>query len=460
MTAVAEPAEPVGSVQPAQPVGSVEPAEPAWAGALPEVVRLRVVALASDTLGALGDDEVPASLRPFRRWAPARRTKLAATPLAAVVEHDVLFRQRCGTRLREAMPDLVAALEAELVPAAADPVDVAAAAYLLRTPAWAARVSEAAEHLTRATEVAESSQAAETLVRLQESLAALRTQGREELARASEELAAAQAETAAVTRELRTEKGARRRAERAAGEADLRAAEATAAAAAATAKAEIELRRMRSRLAEAEAAVEAARKATRDGRSAGDTRLRLLLDTVVDASQGLRRELALPPTTDRPADFVDAASPGSASFGSSQPLLADDPAVFDQLLALPQVHVIVDGYNVTKTGYPDLPLDQQRTRLVAGLVALVARSGAEVTCCFDGATVAGHIPSMSRRGVRVLFSKPGEIADELIRRLVRAEPQGRPVVVVSSDREVADGIRKHGARPVSSAALVRRLDRG
>ena len=213
---------------------------------------------------------------------------------------------------------------------------------------------------------------------------------------------------------------------------------------AATSAADTELRRMRGRLAEAEAAVESARRATRDGRSAGDTRLRLLLDTVVDAAQGLRRELALPPTTDRPADLVEGAPPGSSSVGSSQPLLADDPAVFDELLALPQVHVIVDGYNVTKTGYPDLPLDQQRT-CRGGLRATrrpVRRR--EVTCCFDGATVAGHVPSMSRRGVRVLFSKPGEIADELIRRLVRAEPQGRPVVVVSSDREVADGVRRHG----------------
>ena len=96
------------------------------------------MALASDALGALGDDEVPASLRPFRRWAPARRTKLAATPLAAAVEHDVLFRQRCGTRLREAMPDLVAALEAETVPAAADPIDVAAVANTAADGGWAA----------------------------------------------------------------------------------------------------------------------------------------------------------------------------------------------------------------------------------------------------------------------------------------------------------------------------------
>jgi predicted RNA-binding protein with PIN domain len=83
-----------------------------------------------------------------------------------------------------------------------------------------------------------------------------------------------------------------------------------------------------------------------------------------------------------------------------------------------------------------------------------------VTCCFDGAALTGRVPSVSARGVRVLFSKPGEIADELIRRMVRAEPSGRPVLVVSSDREVADGGRRDGARPVSAAALVRRLDRG
>ncbi len=69
------------------------------------------------------------------------------------------------------------------------------------------------------------------------------------------------------------------------------------------------------------------------------------------------------------------------------------------------------------------------------------------------------MPAAAARGVRVLFSKAGETADELIRRLVRAEPQGRPVCVVSSDREVADGVRRAGARPVSAAALVRRLDR-
>ena len=137
----------------------------------------------------------------------------------------------------------------------------------------------------------------------------------------------------------------------------------------------------------------------------------------------------------------------------------DDVLNWVSLRNLPQVHLIVDGYNVTKTGFPDLPLEAQRARLVNGLAALAAQSGAEVTCCFDGAEVGGRVSAPSARGVRVLFSQPGQTADELIRRLVRAEPAGRAVVVVSADREVADGVRRHGARPVAAMALVRRLDR-
>ena len=138
----------------------------------------------------------------------------------------------------------------------------------------------------------------------------------------------------------------------------------------------------------------------------------------------------------------------------------DDPARLDELLALPRAHLIVDGYNVTKSGYGELPLEQQRDRLVTGLAALAARTGAEVTCVFDGADAGGAAPGLAARGMRVLFSRSGEIADDLIRRLAAAEPQGRVVVVVSSDREVADGVARSGARPVASVALLRLLGRG
>ena len=133
---------------------------------------------------------------------------------------------------------------------------------------------------------------------------------------------------------------------------------------------------------------------------------------------------------------------------AARALSETDPALLDQLLALPQAHLVVDGYNVTKTGYPTMPLEKQRLRLLGGLAVLAAQTGAEITCVFDGAELAAPVLLAPPRGVRVLFSKPGVTADELIRQLVRAEPPGRPVVVVSTDREVADGVAAAGARPV------------
>ncbi len=113
---------------------------------------------------------------------------------------------------------------------------------------------------------------------------------------------------------------------------------------------------------------------------------------------------------------------------------------------------------MTKKGFGEISLEQQRSRLVNGLGGLAAQTGAEVTAVFDGAERVIGLPP-APRGVRVLFSKKGETADELIRRLVRGEPAGRPIVVISSDKEVIDGVRRHGAYPLSSDSLLRRLAR-
>ena len=434
---------------------------------LPAAVRARVVALAADALGAMPPEEVPASLRAFRAFTPRRRARLAATPLAAAIEAEPGFRTAVAARLREALPALASELRAGRVPPAAEPLDVAAAAYLLRDAGWTRVVTGAAAALADPGESAGGSGAGEA-DRLQARLVAVQAAARTDLDRVRTDLAAAKAEVAELRRTLHATREARRLAEDRATAAAGELAAARGAAAAEVASAESGARRSRQRLAESEAALETARRAVREGRVLADTRLRLLLDTVVEAAQGLRRELALPPASPaaaRPADVVAAglavAAVGAGVTGvPGRARDADDPGVLDDLLALPQVHLVVDGYNVTKLGYGGLTLQAQRDRLVVGLGALAAGSGAEVTCCFDGAAVSAPVPTAGRRGVRVLFSLPGETADELIRRLVANEPPGRPVVVVSTDREVADGVRARGARPVPAAMLLRRLDRG
>lgn len=439
-------------------------AEPALDRPLPEGVRHRVVAIAADAFGGFTFQELPVSLRPYARFTPTRRVKYAATALASALEHDPAFRQKVAARLREAQPELAGALEDGTPPPAADPLDVAAAAYLLRPPGWAKLVATAGEEAQRADAERADEEALRELAALRAEVEALHEHGRAEAARARAELESVRKEGDALHRKLRSALSDVKRAEAAQRRLQAELEELRATALQDKAAADSEARRLRTRLAEAEAAVESGRRAAREGRGVEDVRLRLLLDTVLDAASGLRRELALPPRDTmavRPADTVDAVAPGSFSARdiATRALSETDPALLDQLLALPQAHLVVDGYNVTKTGYPSLPLEKQRLRLLGGLAVLAAQSGAEVTCVFDGADLDMPVLLAPPRGVRVLFSKAGETADELIRRLVRAEPPGRQIVVVSADREVADGVAKAGARPVASTLLLRRLAR-
>ncbi|MEW2557352.1 NYN domain-containing protein [Streptomyces griseorubiginosus] len=426
---------------------------------LPDGVRRRVVHIVSEGFGGLTVGELPAQLRQYARFAPNRRAKFAGNAMAAALETDPLFRQRIAEKFRETQPELCGALDSGAPPPAADPLDVAAAAYVLRPTGWVKLVTAAGEEALRADAERADEEARAELERLREELAAARDQTRVETERLRTELESAKKEAESLHRKLRAAHSDVKRGEAALrkvqGEMDAVRAEGQAQLSAA----ESETRRLKARLGEAEAALEATRRAAREGRSVEDMRVRLLLDTVLDAAQGLRRELALPPVSVRPAETVDAVEPGRMTPKdiAARALSDNDPAILDQLLALPQAHLVVDGYNVTKTGYPQMPLEKQRLRLLGQLSQLAAQTGAEVTCVFDGAELAAPVLLAPPRGVRVLFSKAGVTADELIRQLVRAEPPGRPVIVASTDREVADGIAKAGARPVASAVLLKRL---
>ena len=110
---------------------------------LPEGVRHRVITIAADAFGSLTTSELPSQLRQFARFTPTRRARFAGNALAAALETDPVFRQRIATRLRELQPELAGALESGTPPPAADPCDVAAAAYLLRPAGWSKLVAAA-----------------------------------------------------------------------------------------------------------------------------------------------------------------------------------------------------------------------------------------------------------------------------------------------------------------------------
>jgi predicted RNA-binding protein with PIN domain len=429
---------------------------------LPEAVRQRVINLTASAITGLPTDELPAALRRVAKFAPNRRARLGGPTIATQLAADPLLRQRLATRVVEEAGDLGAAIAEGAPPAAADPVEVAALAYLCRPDGWRDMVDGA----TLALRADSASAAVEGRVReIEQRLA--RTEHdramasveaeklRDELARLRDETSGLRDEARTLARTLRETQVRERKAT------EMLATEKGRAARAA-ADHDSTVRRLKSKLAEAESQAGAARQMAKDARAVDDARLWLLLETIGRAAVGLRRELALEPTDRLPADFVadaHAELPGShCSLTAARALDTDDPTRLDQLLALPKAHLVVDGYNVTKRGFADISLEQQRSRLVKGLGGLAAQTHAEVTVVFDGAERVLGLPP-TPRGVRVLFSRKGETADELIRRLVRAEPAGRPIVVVSSDREVADGVRRHGAYPLGADALLRRLSR-
>jgi predicted RNA-binding protein with PIN domain len=426
---------------------------------LPAEVRRALVRLAAEVLGGLEELAVPAALRRVRSFAPVQRGKAGAGALALALEGEAGFRARVAAAWRRQNPEVAQALDGGGRPPALDPATAVAGLYLARPHGWRGELDAWLERLRdpgatpRAGE--EGARAGGPGAELEQARAG-RAGAEAERDRLAEEVAARRREQRRLRADADRARAATRAVEQRLAEQQERAAAQLRERDELTAQARKEAQEAREQLA-------GTRLAARAGRTAGDVRTRLLLDTIVDAAAALRRELALPPAAQTPADLVAAQLAGPAEDAAAVPpargLAADDPEILAELLRLPRAHLVVDGYNVTMAGYGNLPLADQRRLLVDGLAAVAARTAAEVTCCFDGADVAAR-PAGLVRGVRVLFSDPGMTADELIRRLVRAEPTGRVVVVASSDREVADGVLAAGARPVPSSLLLALLGAG
>jgi predicted RNA-binding protein with PIN domain len=113
------------------------------------------------------------------------------------------------------------------------------------------------------------------------------------------------------------------------------------------------------------------------------------------------------------------------------------------------LHLIIDGYNLLGAGGrgrtgADPWSETAREELVRRLGVYRQRRGHAVTVVFDGWRAgAGSEHHEHRVGVEVIYSRRGEQADQVIRRL--ASRYGNDCAVVSSDREVGHSARASGA---------------
>ena len=441
--------------------------------------------------------DVPRGLRPL--VGHARVTKAALATARRVCEADADFRSR-----------VAAALDA---PGAEAAVGRPGVLWLRRPEGWEAELGGL---LAQAREAA-AAEEERTLERSAQRRLRHAEQARERAERAAEE-ARRSAEAAKV--DLQEERRLRRAAEEAAARtarhtasldeqlasARLRAAaaadravardEAEAATSAALAAAEAELTRLRAEVVALHALAErhatAADPATRPGGSTGAADVGAVAEAVATASAAA---VALGAALGRAAAALDpaagagraraappppeGAAPPSPPRTSTHPrwarnrrqairrrpvrlppfVLEDSPEAVEHLVGLPGVVVLVDGYNATLSAWPDLPLPEQRRRLVDAVAELAARTGARAEIVFDGAEAAGSSPNVAggRSLVKVTFTAHDVEADDVLIARARALPP--PVVVASNDRRVREGARSAGANVVGIDQLLAALRR-
>jgi predicted RNA-binding protein with PIN domain len=120
---------------------------------------------------------------------------------------------------------------------------------------------------------------------------------------------------------------------------------------------------------------------------------------------------------------------------------------------------LIDGNNVMgqRVGWHrDKP--GARRRLLGELARLARASGLTVEVVFDGAPDEFFPDGSSFMGVRVFYAERGSNADERIKRLVEESRERRTLKVVTSDRALADYVRRCGVEVIRSGEFRRRLD--
>lgn len=126
--------------------------------------------------------------------------------------------------------------------------------------------------------------------------------------------------------------------------------------------------------------------------------------------------------------------------------------------------LVVDGYNVIRATEryahlidegDDDPYMRAREALLTD-VAAFAQGSFDATVVFDGAgNISPDRPNLSSGSVRVVFSRTGQSADEVIEQLaVEARHQGRDTTVATSDNTVRATIGGVPVKSLSSALIA------
>jgi uncharacterized protein len=125
--------------------------------------------------------------------------------------------------------------------------------------------------------------------------------------------------------------------------------------------------------------------------------------------------------------------------------------------------LIVDGYNLLHVGRSPTrmsatDLQRERERLIDRLAVYRRNRLCDITVVFDGWQSGWATENRGRqKGVDLVFSKLGEKADEVIKRMMKEKGAG--VMVITSDREIARFAEKISVSVVPSEQFVERMEK-
>ncbi len=120
---------------------------------------------------------------------------------------------------------------------------------------------------------------------------------------------------------------------------------------------------------------------------------------------------------------------------------------------------LIDGNNVMaqRVGWHRDKAGARRG-LMEELAQFARARRVSVNVVFDGAPEEFFPDGSSYKGVRVFYSERGSDADERIKSMVEETRGRRTLVVVTSDRRLADYVRRCGAQVVRSGEFRKRME--
>lgn len=125
------------------------------------------------------------------------------------------------------------------------------------------------------------------------------------------------------------------------------------------------------------------------------------------------------------------------------------------------IHIVIDGYNLIRQSRQFRELDLQdmqsgREALVSALAAYKKIKPHAISVVFDGAAAPAGMPRQDRcKGIELHYSRPGELADAVIKRMAAREKE--KLLVVSSDMDIVRFVETVGAAAISAPEFEERL---